>query len=101
MMERLNSSDDERIAEEIRINDEAHTAIMRRNFGVQWSDSEHYDVSFNTKRLSVDECVSEVLALVRSPQFSETERARQKLDDLALAARVRAALRRTPETRAA
>jgi len=101
MMERLASDDEERVAEEIRANDEAHGAIMRRHFGVQWTEPEHYDVVLNTKRVSVDECVSEVLTLVRSPQFEDTERSRAKLADLALAARVRAALRRAPETREA
>src|SRR5712664_2461603 len=101
MMERLNCEDDEQVAEEIRNNDEAHTAIMRRNFDLRWTDPEHYDLVLNTKRVTVDGCVSEVLALTRSPQFVETERARQKLDDLALAARVRSALRRAPETREA
>jgi cytidylate kinase len=101
MMQRLNSDDDERIGEEIRINDEAHTAIMRRHFGLQWTDSEHYDIVLNTKRVSVAECVAEVLTLARAPQFGETEASRQKLEDLALAARVRAALRRAPETREA
>jgi cytidylate kinase len=101
MMERLASDDEERVAEEIRINDEAHGAIMRRHFGVQWTEPEHYDVVFNTKRVSVEECAHEVLALARAPQFEETEPARAKLADLALAARVRAALRRAPETREA
>jgi cytidylate kinase len=101
MMERLASDDEERVAEEIRINDEAHGAIMRRHFGVQWTEPEHYDVVFNTKRVSVEECAHEVLALARAPQFEETEPARATLADLALAARVRAALRRAPETREA
>jgi cytidylate kinase len=99
MMERVGSDDEQGVAEEIRLNDEAHGAIMRRHFGVQWTEPEHYDVVLNTKRVSVDECVAEVLSLARAPQFAETARARQKLDDLALAARVRAALRRAPETR--
>ena len=101
MMERLNSSDEQLIAEEIRVNDEAHSAIIRRHFGVQWSEPEHYDVVLNTKRVSVDECVTEVKSIASGAQFAETEAARQKLDDLALAARVRAALRRAPETREA
>ena len=101
MMERLATDDGERVAEEIRVNDEAHTAIMRRHFGVQWTEPEHYDIVLNTKRLAVDECVSEVMGLARSPRFSETAASRQKLDDLSLAARVRAALRRAPETREA
>jgi osmotically-inducible protein OsmY len=74
---------------------------MRRHFGVQWTEPEHYDLVLNTKRVSVGECVDEVLTLARSPRFEETERAREKLADVALAARVRAALRRAPETREA
>jgi cytidylate kinase len=101
MMERLATDDEARVAEEIRINDEAHTAIMRRHFGVQWTEPEHYDIVLNTKRLAVSECVSEVMALTRSPRFAETTASRQKLDDLSLSARVRAALRRAPETREA
>ena len=101
MMERLNTDDDAQVAEEIRTNDEAHSAIMRRHFNLQWTDSEHYDVVLNTKRVTVDECVGEVLALVHSPEFAETDGSRSKLADLALAASVRAALRRTPETREA
>src|SRR5207237_3623928 len=58
MMPRLGSDDDVRVADEIRVNDEAHTAIVRRHFGVQWTDPEHYDVVLNTQRVSVEECVS-------------------------------------------
>jgi cytidylate kinase len=101
MMERLASEDENVIAEEIRANDEAHAAIVRRHFDLRWTDPENYDVVLNTKRVQVDECIEEVLSLVRSPQFAETEGTRQRLEDLALAARVRAALRRAPETREA
>jgi cytidylate kinase len=99
MMDRLASGDEAAVADEIRINDEAHTAIMRRNFGLQWTEPEHYDLTLNTQRVSVDECVEEVLELVRSPQFAETDESRARLVDMALEARVRAALRRHPETR--
>jgi cytidylate kinase len=99
MMERLNTSDGALVAEEIHRNDEAHTAIMRRHFGVQWSDPEHYDLVLNTERVSVAECVDQVLGLVRSPEFAESEQSRRQLEDLALSARVWAALRRAPETR--
>ena len=99
MMDRLNSGDDEAISVEIHCNDEAHTAIMRRNFGLQWTDPENYDVVFNTQRVSVDECVDEVVRLVKSDAFAETGKSRQQLEDLALAARVRAALRLSPLTR--
>lgn len=101
MMERLNSDSAEQVADEIRMNDEAHGAIVRRHFDLNWVESEHYDLVLNTKRVTADECVSEILTLVRSPQFVETEQAHQRLQDMALAARVRAALRRVPETREA
>lgn len=99
MMERTASEDMERVGEEIRQNDEAHTAIMRRNFGVQWTDSENYDLVLNTERVSVRECVERVKGLVRSQEFAETDQSRQKLQDLALAWQVRAALRLSPRTR--
>jgi len=41
MMERLNSDDEEGVGRELRNSDEAHGAIVRRHFGVNWQDSEH------------------------------------------------------------
>jgi len=55
----------------------------------------------NTQRVDIDDCVDELRALSRAPQFEETARSRRRLGDLALAARVRGALRRAPETREA
>jgi cytidylate kinase len=99
MMERLGSADQARIAEEILKNDEAHTAIMKRNFSVQWTEAEHYDLVLNTERVSVRECVDQVIRLVRSPEFAETDQSRARLRDLALAASIRAALRVSARTR--
>ena len=99
MMERLDTEDAASVSEEIRANDEAHSAIMKRHFGLNWTEPEHYDLVLNTQRVGIDECVEEVLALVRSPEFAESERSRAQLEDLALAARVKSALRRAPETR--
>jgi cytidylate kinase len=101
MMERLDTDDEAQVSEEIRANDEAHAAIMRRHFNLQWTEPEHYDVVLNTERVTVAECVSEVLGLARSPRCAETDAARERLADLALAAAVRAALRRSAETREA
>ena len=95
MMERVGSDDRELVAEEIRNNDEAHAAIVRRHFDVSWGDAEHYDLVVNTARVRVEECVFKILSLVRSPQFAETEATRRKLYDLTLAARERAAQRAT------
>lgn len=90
MLERLDTSDADKVSEEIRQNDEAHTAIMRRHFSLQWGEPENYDVVLNTQRVSISECIDEVIALVASPEFAETDRSRQRLEDVALAWRLRA-----------
>lgn len=101
MLERLDTSDADKVSEEIRQNDEAHTAIMRRHFSLQWGEPENYDVVLNTQRVSISECIDEVIALVASPEFAETDRSRQRLEDVALAWRLRAALRMSARTRGA
>ena len=99
MLERLGSSDQEFIDSEIKINDEAHAAIIRRHFGVNWQDAELYDVVFNTERVSVGECVEDILRVVRSPAFAETPASQRRLADLKMAALVKSALREHASTR--
>ena len=99
MMDRLGTKDEGKVADEIQQNDEAHTAIMRRNFAVQWTDAEHYDLVLNTQRVSVKECIDKVVGLVKSAEFAETERSRKRLEDIAMAWRVKAALRLSSRTR--
>ena len=99
MLDRLGTSEADQVGAEIAQNDEAHGAIMRRHFSVQWSDPENYDLVLNTQRVSIAECVDEVAALVDSPEFAETDESRRQLENLALAWRVRAALRLSARTR--
>ena len=98
MMERLNSDDEEFITNEIRLSEEAHGAITRRHFGINWQDAEQYDVVLNTERVSIDKCADEVMALTANGQFQETEESMQMLANLALETHVRAALRADPRT---
>ena len=98
MMERVNTDDEEFITNEIKLSEEAHAAITRRHFGINWQDSEQYDLVLNTERVAVEECTDEVMALVRNPQFCETAQSRQMLANLALETHVRAALRADPRT---
>lgn len=100
MMERLKTEDGGLVETEILASDEAQTAIVRRNFHTDWTDASHYDLVLNTERLTIAQCVDEVLRVVRSEAFAETEASRQALADLALSAQVRAALRSDPKTRA-
>ena len=99
MMQRLGTDDAGKVAMEVRDNDEAHAAIIRRHFNFNFADAEHYDLVLNTERMSVAECAELVLRAVRSPDFAETPASRQVLVNLALSWQVKAALRHAPRTR--
>ena len=93
MMERLDSDDEKKIGRIVDQNDAAARAVMRRHFHIEPRDINEYDMGFNTDRVSVSQCVDEVVQMVKSPQFAETDESRAKLRDIALAHHVRAALR--------
>ena len=93
MMERLEIDDEAEAARIVDQNDEAARAVMRRHFHIEVRDINEYDVGFNTDRISVDQCVDEIVRMVKSPQFTETDESRAKLRDLAVAHHVRATLR--------
>ena len=101
MLERLRTDDAAFVEEELRRSDEAQGAIMRRYFNVDWADSSHYDLVLNTERVTVAQCVDEILKLVRSAEFAESDASRRALADVALQSKARAALRADPRTRSA
>jgi len=98
MMARLETDDRAFVENEIRLSEESHAAITKRHFGLNWQEAERYDVVVNTERLSVDECVDEVMELYGDAHFQETPASRALFGDLALRAHVRAALRVHPDT---
>jgi cytidylate kinase len=98
MMERLNTDDRSLVEAEIRLSEEAHGAITRRHFGIDWHQPENYDLALNTERLTIDECVDEIASLLEQPHFQETAESMQILANIALQMHVRAALRHDPRT---
>ncbi len=98
MMERLNTDDREFVENEIKLSEEAHGAITRRHFGVNWQAPENYDLAFNTERLTIEECVEEIMNLHDDPVFQETPESMRIFSSLALQTHVRAALRQDPRT---
>jgi cytidylate kinase len=98
MMERLATDDRANVENEIQLSEEAHTAITKRHFGVNWRDPELYDVVLSTERLSVDECVEEVACMLQKKCFQETPESLRRMGNLALAWSVRSALRREERT---
>ena len=98
LMQHLDTDDHEFAQAEIRRSDDAHASRMQQQFGVTWGDPVLYDLVLNTDRLSVASCVEQISALTQRPEFAETDSSRKLLDNLTLAARVRARLKDTPET---
>lgn len=92
-------TDDAAFAEaEIRRSDHAHASRMHAQFGVTWGDPVLYDLVLNTDRVSVDSCVEQIRQLVGRPEFAETAGSRALLKNMALEARVKAALKEHAET---
>jgi hypothetical protein len=60
MMERLRTHDEDVRRRGDPRSDEAQSAIMRRYFNVDWTDSSHYDLVLNTERVSVADCIDVV-----------------------------------------
>jgi hypothetical protein len=98
MMQRLATDNRETVENEIQLSEEAHTAITKRHFGVNWRDPENYDLVLSTERLSVDECVEEAECMMKKKCFQETAESIRLVDNLALEWSVRAALRRDTRT---
>lgn len=99
MMERLSTDDREKVESEIQVSEEAHTAITKRHFGVNWRDPELYDLVLSTERLSVEECVEEVECMMKKRCFQETPESVRMVDNLAAEWSVRSALRRDERTK--
>jgi len=93
LMERLETDDEALARHEVEVDDSARAARMGVAFNVGWGDPTLYDLTLNTERVPIPTCVDQVIALVKSPAFQETPESRRHLENLALQARVRAALR--------
>jgi cytidylate kinase len=93
MMRRLDLEDEAAAGRIVDQNDESAQAVMRRHFHIDVRDINEYDVGFNTDRMSAEQCVEKIVAMVKSPQFEETEQSRDKLRDVAITHHVRAAIR--------
>ncbi|HET9653038.1 MAG TPA: cytidylate kinase family protein [Usitatibacter sp.] len=98
MMERLGTADREGVQREVELSEEAHTAIARRHFHVDWRDPEHYDVVLSTGRLTVEECADEIERVMQLPRFQPTPDSMRLVHNRALEWSVRAALRRDART---
>lgn len=98
LMERLETDDEHLARHEIEVDDAARAQRMGEHFHVTWGDPTLYDLTLNTERVSIESCLDEVMRLVARPEFRETPESTQKLADMALEAKARAALRADSRT---
>lgn len=99
LMGHLGTDDVEFAEAELRRSDQAHASRMNDQFGVTWGDPVLYDLVLNTDRVSVESCVEQIGQLAGRPEFAETPESRAMLANMALEARVRAALKEHAATR--
>lgn len=93
LMEHLGIDDADFAEAEIHRSDAAHAARMQQQFGVVWGNPILYDLVLNTDRLSIESCASQILNLASRPEFQESAASQAVLENMALEAHVRAALR--------
>jgi osmotically-inducible protein OsmY len=91
--------DEAKAREEIALFDEAHAAVMKRHFGVDFRDPELYDLVLDTSELPPAQCAQCIVDYSRDPRFIETRTSRLRLLSLTTAAYVRALLKLHPPTR--
>jgi len=99
LMDHLGTDDAAFAEAEVRRSDDAHATRMHDQFGVTWGDPLLYDLVLNTDRISVESCVAQIQQLAGRQEFQETDESRAMLADLALNARIRAALKDHDSTR--
>ena len=101
MMQRLGTDNRQVVENEIQLSDEAHTAIVRRHFGVDWRDPEQYDVVLCTERLGVEACIATLQSMIGRPCFRETAESQRMVEHLAVACSASASPCRDARTAAA
>ncbi len=97
IIERLGVSPEEARAQ-IQRSDRGIRARIQQFFEVDWGDTLLYDLTLSTERFSVERGADLLCHLLARPEWQPTETSRAALRDAALSARVRAALKASPET---
>ncbi|MFQ5657165.1 MAG: cytidylate kinase family protein [Candidatus Methylomirabilales bacterium] len=92
VMERLSIGEAE-ARTRIRHYDDGVASRIRQFFVVEWADPLGYDLTINTEKVSLATGVAQVRELVKAPEFQPTETSLRRLENLALAAKVRAILK--------
>lgn len=88
----------EAAAKHIQRIDDERTRRMRELFEVDWRDPALYDVVLNLRDMTLDTASELVVSLAKRPEFQPTAASIKTLEDLSVAARVKATLLADPAT---
>ena len=78
--------------------DEERTRRMRELFDIDWRDPRLYDLVLNLEHMSLDAAAETVVTLAQRPEFQPTMASKAALEDMTVAARVKATLLANPTT---
>ena len=91
LMEKENISHD-RASVFLEKDDQDRIAWSLQFYGVDTTDLALYDLAIHINKLTVDNAVDLICAAVEQPQFKATPESQQRIENLALAARVKSTL---------
>jgi cytidylate kinase len=97
LQERLNYSRSRAVAHIEAVDDERRR-WTRFLYGVDWGDPSLYDIVVNLEYITIDGACRIIASIVVDKDFDFTPECQQRMDDLALSSRVRAALVIDPST---
>ncbi len=86
-------------AQRVRDYDREMAGRLDYLFGVDWTHPQHYDLVLNTEADTWQFYVDLLVAAVHHPQFQPTPESIQQIQNLSLAAQVRAAIAKDPVTK--
>lgn len=83
---------------EVRRSDAARAAAMRWRFGADCEQLPRHDMVLNTEHIGVERCIAQIKRALEFAEYQPTPDSRARIQGLALAARIRASLRRERAT---
>lgn len=91
-IDRSGPIDREQAAQLVRRSDRQREGYLRYMFNIEWLDSQIHDLVLNTGTLGMETAVDLIAHVVQRPELKATPESAERLENLALASRVEAAL---------
>lgn len=89
LMDRLDLKSASVARREIIKNDRAHLRSAESRNVFNWTNSENFDLTLNTERVPIADCIEQATNLATSDAFAETSASKQMLSDMLAEIRIR------------